>query len=199
MAPSRIALLAGVGALALAGVARAAAPDSHVINVRLPGGQVEQIRYTGNTAPTIVLLPDAAPQAMVLASQPMIPPSQAMIGDPFTMLRQISALMDAQAAAMMRVMAMPPIGVGGLAPVTVAAGPGVCMRSVQITYTGAGAPHVVSRTAGDCGAAGQAPRGVAIPEQPLPARPSARTIEARNDTSRIYADNRIHPVSDLSR
>lgn len=188
-------LLAGAGAFALAGLAQAQVPDSRVMSIRLPDGQVEQIRYTGDVAPDVVLLPQA----------PAAP--QMMAGDPFALLRRISAMMDAQAAAMMQAMAMQPLamqplaGAGGFGPVAVAAGPGVCMRSVQVTYTGHGAPHVVARTAGDCGGApGQgAAHAVAIPGRPLPSRPAARTYEARNTAPRVYADNLIRPVGDLSR
>ena len=86
----KVALFAGVGALALAGIARAETPETHVLTIELPNGQVEHIRYTGDVAPAVTLEPIFAPTPT------------AMLADPFVVLRQISAEMDAQAAAMMQ-------------------------------------------------------------------------------------------------
>jgi hypothetical protein len=72
-------------------MASAQTPESphgtHVSTVRLPNGQVEQVRYTGDVPPTVTLAPDVAPTAYVLAS-------------PFAMLERMSADMDRQAAAL---------------------------------------------------------------------------------------------------
>ena len=38
----------------------AAQGATHVLTVRLPGGAVEQIRYTGNVPPEVMVAPDAA-------------------------------------------------------------------------------------------------------------------------------------------
>lgn len=163
---SRIAFLAGVGALAVAGVAHAASTDTHVMTVELPDGQIEHIRYTGDVAPTVTVEPVFAPAPA------------AMVADPFVMLRQISAEMDAEAAAMMREMAAMPFP-GDAGPITVAAGPGVCVRSVQITYTGSGQPHVVSRTSGDCASAPRDTGPVALPPTREPTAPAVKTYQAR--------------------
>lgn len=166
---SRTVLLAGVAALGLAGIAGAAdaqTSNTHVMMVQLPNGAIEQIRYSGDVPPQIVLVPAAAP-----------------FGSPFAALEQMAALMNRQAEAMLqsaRAMAMQPMpmteaGFGHVQP-----GSGVCMRSVQVTYNGNGEqPLVVSRTAGDCGAMDAAvPAELPAPAAPVvPARP--RTIEVK--------------------
>src|ERR1700722_405338 len=145
MRTTRIALLTGAAAIVLAGIAgmaKAQTPNVHVLTLRLPSGQVEQIRYTGNVPPTVVLAPDAMATSFAPAS-------------PFVLLARMSADMDRQAVAMFRTIndiAMP--NGAGLGMIPVLSGPGLCTRSVQITFAGNGqAPHVVSRTGGDCGPA----------------------------------------------
>jgi hypothetical protein len=183
---SRTVLAAGAAVLALTGlvgVASAETANIHVMTVRLPNGMVEQIRYSGDVPPQVVFVPDAfAPGAVAYQS-------------PFTMLDRMTALMDRQAEAMMRtinaMMAQP-----FRAPATeaafgaVPAGSGVCMRSVQITYTGHGQPHVVSQTSGDCGP----PGGTAAPVQlPAPSTPThdPRTIEVKAGSP---YHRLVHPV-----
>nr|WP_294553837.1 hypothetical protein [uncultured Rhodopila sp.] len=181
---SRTVLLAGVAALGLAGIAGLAdaqTSNTHVMTVQLPNGAIEQIRYSGDVPPQIVLAPSAA-----------------TFESPFAALEQMTAMMNRQAEAMLRsarAMAMQPMPV----PMTEAAfgqaapGPGVCMRSVQITYTGnGGPPHVVSRTAGDCGSSG----GSAVPaELPAPVAPVVpahpRTIEVKAGSPDQRPVNRV--------
>jgi hypothetical protein len=167
---SRTVLLAGAAALGLAGIAGMAdaqTSNTHVMTVQLPNGEIEQIRYSGDVPPQIVLAPDAV-----------------TFESPFAALEQMTAMMNRQAEAMLRsarAMAMQPVPMTEAAFGHVAPGSGVCMRSVQITYTGNGEqPHVVSRTAGDCGQSG----GSAVPaELPAPAAPVVpahpRTIEVK--------------------
>jgi hypothetical protein len=84
-----LGLLGGVAAIACV-TAAAAAEKQHVMAVRLPDGSVEHVRYTGDTPPRILI---AAPVA-----QPMAPMAAF---DPFADMDRISAMMDAQANAMM--------------------------------------------------------------------------------------------------
>jgi hypothetical protein len=161
MRTPRIALLTGTAALALVGLAGMAAaqpPDSahgiHVLTIRLPDGRIEQIRYTGDVPPTVSLAPDMAQAAFAPESV-------------FTMMDRMSAAMDRQAAAMFQALdTMPTMGAEGIVPAV--SEPGICSRSIQITFTGNGqAPHVVSQTAGDCGpATGGSAVPAALPNAP---------------------------------
>jgi hypothetical protein len=142
-------------------------PQVHVLNVRLPNGQVEQIRYTGDVAPTVVLAPDAA---MAPAFGP---------GSPFAMMERMSAEMDRQAAALFHEIDAVPMN-GGVIPAM--SGLGVCMHSVQVTYTGdSWAPHVVSQTSGDCGAVHGSTAPVMLPSAPVPRRTGPDVILAKAD------------------
>jgi len=174
----RIALLAGAAGIVLAGLTGMATAQTvtnpaqpHVLNVRLPDGQVEQIRYAGDVPPTVMLAPDTA---MVPSFGP---------GSPFAMLERMSADMDRQAVALFHdIDAMPP-NAGGFGLIPVMSGPGVCMRSVQVTFVGGGqAPHVVSHTAGDCGPAHGSATPAMLPSAPVPHRTAPDVILARADS-----------------
>src|SRR5947209_7692249 len=85
----RTALLGGIAALALGGLAGTAAaqnPNTHTLKVQLPGGGVAEIRYTGNIPPQIVVT-DAP--ASLAAFDPM--PSMFGADSPFAMMERISA------------------------------------------------------------------------------------------------------------
>jgi hypothetical protein len=170
MRTTRIALLTGTAAIILAGVAgiaKAQTPDAHVLTVRLPDGRVEQIRYTGNVPPAVIV----GPQAMATSFAPV---------SPFAMLERMSEDMERQEAVMFRAindMTVP--NAGGFGVIPAMSGPGVCMRSVQITFTGNGqAPHVVSQTAGDCGPAQGKATPAMLPNVPAPVQ-APRVIEAK--------------------
>jgi hypothetical protein len=137
-------LAAGVVTPAMAGDGRV-----HVLTVQLPGGGVEQIEYTGDVAPQVVFVPTSR-----MVAVPM------MDVDPFATLNRISAMMDRQAAAMLREVEsmqgnmLPglPRGAGGDSFVSTMSGSGVCTSSVRITYNGGNAPpQMVSSSSGDCG------------------------------------------------
>ncbi len=189
MRTTRIAVLTGCAAAVLAGctsLAEAKAPRTHVLTIPLPSGQLEQVRYTGDVPPTIIVAPALMPMSGV--------PVSVDSSSPFAMLEQISAMMDRQADALFRAVAAdgsPDVMVNGATPAL--SGAGVCMHSVQITYRGDGqAPHVVARTAGDCGAGGGAAAPVALPNMTAP-RPAPPVIQAKSDTSYRHL---IHTVSD---
>jgi hypothetical protein len=151
-------LLGAAGLVALGGAAFAAERDAHILKVLLPDGSVGQIRYTGDVAPRVVLVPAARvlPIAFV---------------DPFADMDRAFAAMDARADAMLRQAAMMQAAapaVGGqldsaalktLPPGTVSysftsfsGGNGVsCSQSVQVTALEPGkAPKVVRQNSGDC-------------------------------------------------
>jgi hypothetical protein len=163
------------GALSVA----AAAQDTHVMTVRLPGGAVERIRYSGDVPPQVEVTAGAMPFDVAWPVAFFGPDS------PFAEMNRISAEMDRRMTAMIRnadALAADPglteIEAGKLPPgaesysvVSSMSGNGVCTRSVQITSRGEGQkPQVLSRTYGDCGnGAGGAVPGVqrAVPaDQP---------------------------------
>ena len=153
-------LLAGAGALTLAGVAVAAADNHHIMNVALPDGSVAQIHYVGNVAPQMVAVPAAE----------IVPVA---IADPFAMFDRISYEMDRRMDAMLQqasAMAQAAPGANGqlseaalnqLPPGTVSysftsysSGNGAsCSQSVQVTSLGQNQPPKVERQSqGDCSA-----------------------------------------------
>jgi hypothetical protein len=165
----KTALLAGATAVLLCGALNMAAAQSatHVLTVRLPGGAVEQIRYSGNVPPEVVVAPDAAPFAFGW-------PAAFFDPAPFATLDRISVEMDRQMAAMLRnanalaaeswsnprgateIGSGPiPAGSESYSFISTGSGNGMCGRSVQITSNGNGQkPHVVSRSWGNCGSSG---------------------------------------------
>jgi hypothetical protein len=176
------ALLAGSAVIAAAASpARAQNSQIHTLLVQLPSGQIERVEYTGAVAPRIVVAPVAL-QMMPLAVLP------GFDWQPFAALERVSAMMDAQAAAMLRQAATAPATMQASLPAGTAAGQasfvasfssnGVCSRSMQITYLGDGSkPRMVSHSSGNCGsaAAPSAPAQVNAPAQ----TPMPRTIEAQ--------------------
>lgn len=162
----RKAILAGAAAIALMGVAGLAAAEIknvHRLDVRLPDGSLAQIRYLGDTPPTVSFAP--APPALSILS-PAFDPFGA--GSPFAALEQISRAMDRQAEAMLReasarpgpltgphltpvdIENLPP-GAQGFSMVATMSGNGVCAHSVRYRSLGDGKPpQVVTHTSGSC-------------------------------------------------
>lgn len=191
MKTKTIGLLAGIAALAMAGTAMAATapkpgqpaadqPD-HVLNLALPDGTIEQIRYSGDAPPAVVFTPVRS------AALPVA------FGDPFAEFDRISAAMDRQMDAMLReasTMAAQPIGPDGKIDqaafaklpagtvhysfVSSSTANGTCSRSIQVTSYGANQqPKVVSQSSGDCAGVG-APLTPAV-GHPAPAASPAIT------------------------
>lgn len=181
----RTVLLAGAAAVLVAsacGVAAAKSPESHVMTVRLPGGGVEEIRYTGNVAPQVVVTPEYAPIGFGWPAAFFGPDSA------FAQLDRISAAMNRQMGVMLRdarALAAEPglasateIDAGKLPPgsqsysfISTTSGSGICGKSVEITSRGDGQkPQVVSKSWGDCGK-GENGAGATRPA-PAPSEPS---------------------------
>lgn len=140
MRTMRLALLSGAAALIFggcAGMAEAGTLPTRVLTIRLPDGRIERVRYTGDVPPTVIVDPE--PMAM-----PFGPAFR------FGTLDQISAAMDREADILLHdINAMTASDQSGFGLLS---GVDVCMRNVQVTFTaGEPAPHVVSRTSGDCG------------------------------------------------
>ena len=160
-------LAAGAAVLAAGCVTPALAGDHrmHVMTVALPNGDLGQIRYYGDVPPRFVLVPAPAQQVLMPAA------------DPFAMLERISALMDLEAASMLRESAAMPLPPGAL--VSQLDGDGVCIRTVRITYNGGAAPAVQSSTSGTCGnQSTPAPAEVTLPAPPR-ATHAPGTVEVR--------------------
>ncbi len=199
--------LTSVAAIALAastGFATAASPPpSHVLTIQLPDGQVEQIRYSGDVPPTIMIGPGGA--AMPVAVTPLA-------ADPaFAALARIEAMMDQQSEAMLRqadAMARAafagadrpiPAGLGmtpgewGSATLVGDNGGSFCTRSVTITALNGQAPHVVSHTSGNCGAAGGAATPAQMPDVTPPPANHAPLLRVRASGAHPYA-NLVQPI-----
>lgn len=183
---------AAVAVIGLAGAAAAGIKPSHVMEVRLPDGTLEQVRYTGDTAPVIRLQAGCAP--IVVAW-----PQDALDADgPFA---RLSAQLDREAAALLQQVSnlpgptidgpagltqvdigkLPP-GVTGYSVVSTMSGGKVCTRAVEYGRPDAsGRPKAVTRVSGDCGQAAEssaAPDQVASTHERGP-RPLLQQVSAR--------------------
>lgn len=189
--PSRTYLF-GAAALALlgAGVAEAATARLHTMNVAAPDGSQIQVRYFGDTAPQVEVVPvEAAAEAGDAGDA-------GVMADPFMAMARISAAMDARMDAMMQQAALVQRHAAQMRQQAVAGGnaqgaPGLilagampagshvtyyssstdargCTRSVSYSSDGSGAAPKMTQAASDgCDAAGATTR--AIPAA-LPAR-----------------------------
>lgn len=189
---NRKAALAGIATLAIAGAAIAGAESRfHTLNVALPDGSIEHIRYTGDVAPKVVIAPvGVAPVA--LFGQPLFaqPGFVGFDPAPFAGLDRIAAAMDLQADRMAREIdaAQAAFAAGGMPGLTMATagklpagtvsysyvstttGNGTCTRSVRYTSTGDGtAPKMVQQTSGNCSA---------VSDKPVPAAERAPVAKA---------------------
>lgn len=194
-------ILAGAAAMMLAAAATpatAGSDDTHILTVRLPNGMTEQIQYTGDVAPRIMLDPVPVPvpvpvPAMVAAMVPVFDPTPAW-ATPFAALARISALLDRQEAAMLQhaaqgpgmAAALPP-GFTGFSMVTTLTNGGSCQRRMQVTYFGSDArPQTVSESSGNCDAQPSAP----VPTKLGPAAPPSWLAPAP-DTIEVKARDRV--------
>ena len=205
MRKKSIGLLAGIAGLAMAGTAIGATPPKHaqpeatqpehVLNIAMPDGTIQQIRYSGDTPPAVVFTP---------VSQAALPIA---FGDPFSMtpfaeFDRIAAAMDRQMDDMLRqasTMAAQPIGPDGKIDqaafakmpagtvhysfVSSSSGNGTCSRSVQVTSFGANQqPKVVSQSSGNCA-------GIGAPVTPVVGHPdaSAKVTPVKHDEAKAPA------------
>jgi hypothetical protein len=150
-------IVAGLATAALAGSAVAADRAIHTMNVALPDGSVAKVRYIGDQAPRIAVVP-VAMRVMPVA---MIDPS-------FAAFDQMFAAMDAQADAMMQraaAMAQMPAGAAPLQQAALQGAPagtvsysyvsttsaGGCTQTVRETSDGSSnQPQVIRTSAGKC-------------------------------------------------
>jgi hypothetical protein len=205
---SRKLLLAGASALVLAGSAGIAQAQprshrTHVLTVQFPGGGTEQIRYTGDIPPQVILVPATAGVTAFAQNW----------ASPFAVLNQISTKMDQQVAALMHQVqaleSMPlrpngpiqvnagslPLGVQSYTLVATTDGGNVCTHSTTTTSTGNGAPpKVVSQVSGNCGSAGNSVAPAPEPSvTPVLKRPHTIQVEHRSPRP-LYAPL-VHEVT----
>jgi hypothetical protein len=189
---TRTFVIAGVAASAIAGVAAAAALNTHTLTVRLPDGGVERIIYTGNVAPRVEVAPVTASVPVMWSGVPGFDDTA------FAAMDRISAQMDREMAAMVRqadalgsgALVDPgavtfastaglPAGAQSFSFVSTMSGGGVCSRSVEITSTGEGQkPRVVSHASGNCGGSSAAPTvSQSLDAAPAPTPDRTRLVE----------------------
>ena len=156
-------VLAGLGAVGIAGAAVAASRDTHTMNVPLPDGSTARVEYVGDVAPKVTLVPAPEPR-FGLFDRSM-----------FDMQRQIDSMMkQVDAMARMPVAGAPgmnvaaygnaPEGSSSVTVVSTSNGAKTCTRTTEVTAQGAGKPpKVVTIVSGDCGTA----------PAPAPATPTA--------------------------
>ncbi len=179
---------AGVALLGFVGMAQAKPPVVHELHISLPGGAVETIRYTGDVAPKVSVLPGS------MAPGAFMPMSTAFASDPlFAQMDRISAMMDRQASLLMRqaetLSAMQdankpfeatfsdlPAGSQAYSFVSTISGNNVCVRSVRVTYQGS-KRNVQSSSSGHCPAGSAA--AMKLPTLAAPALQQTGTIEAK--------------------
>jgi len=154
-------VLAGLGAVTLAGAAAAASRDTHVLNVPLPDGSTARIEYVGNVAPKVTVAP--APMSVAFPGFGMFDRTMAdMQRQIDAMMRQANEMAAHPAAGMpgMNVAAYgnAPAGAQSVTVVSTSNGAKTCTRTTEVTSQGAGKPpKVVTNVSGDCGAAPAAP------------------------------------------
>ncbi|MGE6739163.1 hypothetical protein ACQKGC_02675 [Allorhizobium pseudoryzae] len=190
----RTLLMIGAGIVTVTAGSAFAREMMHDMTVRLPDGSVEQIRYVGDTPPTIRL--DNPAQRVLLPVT-----DDLFSGGPFADLERISAAMDRQAAEMMQVFdrVAPPVaapgllnvdigrlppGVQGYSVYSVTSGGKTCSQAIRYMSDGHGTPKLEQASSGSCEtlAPQAAPRTVRLaPVTPAaPAAPAPVPTNGRN-------------------
>lgn len=171
-------IIAGAAVIGLAGLAPTIARelDTHTVTVRVPGGGVETITYTGKVAPQISFqqVPVSGP---VDGSFVAFAPFPSVVA-----FDRISAEMDRQMDAMMRQAQMMaamsqqsplyhatlngvPQGAATFSMVSETSSNGACIHVTRITQgAGDAKPQMVSQTSGNCGQAVHGARPAGDPD-----------------------------------
>lgn len=214
----RTTFLASATAVAIAGVAGVAAAqsaDTHVMTVRLPGGGIEEIRYTGNVPPRVVVATEPA-------SFTAFDPISSFFGSDssFARMERISAEMDREMAAMLAqsdnlatqarsglpqmtdaaLRSVLPPGSASYSFVSTLSENGICTKTVKITSQGNGAaPRVVSHSSGNCGPDASAPGApVNLPAARSPVNKRPDMILTKANEAKPYTAM-IRKVADAQR
>ncbi|HEU4961213.1 MAG TPA: hypothetical protein VFT56_12470 [Sphingomonas sp.] len=168
-------LVGGLATVALAGTAVAAEHAVHTMNVALPDGSVAKVRYVGDQAPEVRIVPVA------VRAMPVV-----MVDPAFAAFDRMFAAMDAQTDAMMRQAAMLarmpaanaplqhadlqklPAGTVSYSYVSTTSSNG-CTQTVRMTSDGSSQqPQVIRTSAGKCDGAKAIP---AVADSAAPAKP----------------------------
>ncbi len=199
----RTALIAGVVAVAAAGVAVAAAERVHVMKVDLPDGGVAQIHYLGDVAPQIQVVQTPAGHSLVAMPAGY---EDAAFADPFAQMDMMMAQMEQHHQAMMQQIAqmeqataaqgavqgngvqthlvsqgaLPPGAVVQYSFYSSSNGKNGCSQTVEWRSDGSGAePKVTRASSGDCDSVQRSdkpqPTAEAVkPEQQPSAKPAVQ-------------------------
>jgi len=162
-------LIAGT-AVALAGTALAAKPDSHVMNVPLPDGSVARVEYVGDVPPKVTVAPTPFAGDMWMGGMPSFAGFDRMFEQMDRQMRQIEQMARQPGAVPgMNVASYGnlPAGADSFSVVTVSNGGSSCTRTTEVVSQGAGKPpKVTTKVSGNCGPGAQpAPR--AAPGRPI--------------------------------
>lgn len=176
---------AGIAGLVAATAGAALAGDAmHEMTLRLPDGSVEHVRYLGDIRPDISFGGEGD-----VAFAPVF--DDAFDASPFADIERISAAMEQQQAAMLRMatgaggmteadLGKLPQGVQEYRSVSFFSGNGNCTESVRYSSSGNGQPQVERTSSGSCGA-GAGPHATATraatPQRQMRSLPEG-TIEA---------------------
>ena len=188
-------LLLGAGLAAVIGGSALAHDPYHEMTVRLPDGRIEHIRYSGDQRPVIRFEPAAPATPVAWADTDAV--------SPFAEMERISAAMDRQMDAMMRMMGAPafdtgpqqmlnvdmqnlPKGVQGYSFTSVTANGKTCSTAIRYLGDGSSQPKVEKASSGDCYAVAKPSAPLKVRSAPAPvvkpqAPASANIIEAKAD------------------
>ncbi len=133
------------------------APPMHTLTVKAPDGSIARISYSGSVAPIVHFV--RGPQRTATAAPAW----------PFANVARISAAMNREMDVLMQqadLLSSPMLGMGPIYNAALlhpmgpsgwpmieraAAGPGMCMQSVEVSRIGNAAPHIVEHMVGNCG------------------------------------------------
>jgi hypothetical protein len=150
----------------------------HVMTVQLPGGGVEQIHYTGDTPPRILVADTAAPSLFDVAFGPDSPFAD-MDRQMAAMMHQASLAQATAADGQVQPAANAPAGATSITTVSTSNAKGVCTQSVRTVSMGEGkAPQVTRTSSGPCDATPAA----AKPPTPTPPVAPAKPEPIDRDT-----------------
>ena len=156
-------LVAGLGAVTVAGAALAASGENHMLNVPLPDGAIVHVQYAGKVPPRVVV--SEAPRVDEFSPFGVLDMSALeMQRQMDAMMRQISAMaaQPATGASRLNVASFvnAPAGSNSVTIVTTSNGNSTCTRRTDVQSQGAGKPpKVVSSQSGDCSGTASAPGG----------------------------------------